>query len=291
MTYKVIIWGIGVIYNRHVNVLKYLEALGQIKIIGLTATKIPEVKAIDGYQTIEKQDLKNLNVDYLIIMNDKDYQEIVQEAAACGIKREQIIPYRVLDIPCIDFEEYIDLKRSNISIISDNCWGGIVCHSLGIECLSPFKNLFVEEEDYIKLLGNLKWYMDQPLIFDCIGKDKHEPITYPVMTLGDIRIHCNHEIKPESAIEKWNRRRKKINYDNLFVEMYTERQDIIDQFLRLDKYKKKVCFVAYQSDHPNLFSLDTKNIDLWEAVNENGQKGTVYHLVDLLNGRKKSRYQ
>lgn len=291
MIYRIAIWGIGLIYNRHVNVLRYLEALGQIKVAALTAAEIPEVETIDGYQVIDRKDLKNLNADYLIVMNEKSYQDIVQEAIACGIKREQIIPYRVLDIPYINFEAYIGLKRSNISIISDNCWGGIVCHTLGIECLSPFKNMFVEEEDYIKLLRELKWYMEQPLMFDCFGKDRHKPVTYPIMTLGDIRIHCNHEKDPEAAIENWDRRRKKINYNNLFVEMYTERQDIIEKFLKLDEYKKKVCFVPFQSGHPSLFFLDTRKTELWEAVNENGQKGTVYHLMDLLNGQKKSRYQ
>ncbi|MEY8375835.1 DUF1919 domain-containing protein [Lachnospiraceae bacterium 56-18] len=287
MRYEVAIWGIGVIYNRSVNVLRYLELLGQIKIVAITATEIPNVNMVDGYQIVEKRELRNINVDYLIIMNDKHYKEIVQEAIICGIKQECILPYRILNIPYIDFEAYIDLKRSNISIISDNCWGGIVYHSLGLECLSPFKNLFVEEDDYIRLLDNLTWYMEQPLTFECFGMDKHVPTRYPIMTLGDVRIHCNHETDPIAAIEKWDRRRKKINYDNLFVEMYSERADIIERFLALNNYKKKLCFVTFQSDHPNLFTLDTKQRELWEVVNESSQ----YYLIDLLNGRKKTRYR
>ena len=69
--------------------------------------------------------------------------------------------------------------------------------------------------------------------------------------------------------------------------MYSERADIIERFLALNNYKKKLCFVTFQSDHPNLFTLDTKQRELWEVVNESSQ----YYLIDLLNGRKKTRYR
>ena len=55
MRYEVAIWGIGVIYNRSVNVLRYLELLGQIKIVAITATEIPNVNMVDGYQIVEKR--------------------------------------------------------------------------------------------------------------------------------------------------------------------------------------------------------------------------------------------
>ena len=64
MKYKIIVWGIGAIYNKHLNILKYYEHKNEIEIVGITATDIPKVRTIDGYQVVSLNELTFLKYDY-----------------------------------------------------------------------------------------------------------------------------------------------------------------------------------------------------------------------------------
>lgn len=74
---------------------------------------------------------------------------------------------------------------------------------MGIKNYSPFINLWLEDDDYIKLLQNLRHYLCYDLkVTGKYGVDTNSGLSYPIMTLGDILIHCNHEHHPKEAIEK-----------------------------------------------------------------------------------------
>lgn len=294
MKYKIVIWGIGSTYNKHVNTLQFLESREEIEIVALTASKLPPFATVDGYPLIAYSELRLIPYDYIIVMSDIYFSEIVKLAMEKGALRSQLIPYRILDIPSLNFNEYIKLKESNISIIASNCWGGLICKTLGLECLSPFKNLFFEDDDYIRLLQNMKYYLAKELTFVRYKEYTYTKQIYPVMKLEDIQVHCLHYKNPEEAISNWNRRRLKINYQNLFVEMYTEREDVMKQFLSLDQYKKKVCFVPFDSSG-QAFKLDLYpgQIWFWESVNTNTTNETnclSYNMIDLLNNKKAERF-
>lgn len=104
------------------------------------------------------------------------------------------------------------LRQNDFSIISSNCIGGIICHILGIRFNSPFVNLWIKGDDYVKLLYNLKEYMSLPLEFT-----KEEGIEYPIGQLGDINIYFMHYKSEKDALEKWNIRKGRINYDKLYL--------------------------------------------------------------------------
>ncbi|PJJ31142.1 DUF1919 domain-containing protein [Lacrimispora celerecrescens] len=286
MKFNIIIWGIGAIYNKYVNTLKYLEYKNEIEIVAATAKGYSFIDRIDGYPLIEKKQIRGIIFDYLIIMSKKGEKEIINEALELGIPREKILPYKILDIPCFDFYEYIKLKNSRISIISDNCWGGIAYATLGLECLSPFKNLFIAEREYLKLLSDIRYYLGCPFELSKFAIDINSKEQYPVMRLDDVEVHCCHEKVPDKAKENWNRRLEKINWDNLFIAMYTEDKSIAEAFLDID-FEKKICFVPFESQSDNLIYLrQTENQKhFWECVNNNGSIGNgsyAYHLVKLL---------
>ena len=60
----------------------------------------------------------------------------------------------------------------------------------------------------------------------------------------------NHYDDRFDAEKKWNDRVKRINYDNLFFMMSTERPAIAEQFDALP-FSKKVCFTSFKSDYPS----------------------------------------
>ena len=291
---KIIVWGIGATYNQHVNVLKYYEQNNWFGVMALTATFTPPYKYIDGYIIIDKETLSQMQFDYLIVMSGKYYNEIMYEAMQLGVKREQILPYRILDIPGLNWKEYIGLKNSRISIVSNNCWGGVAYHTLGWECLSPFKNLFLEDNDYLELLSDLDYYLSREPVFVRYSTEVHSRKIYPILAIDNVQIHCNHDTDKSVAIFNWNRRCKKINKQNLFVEMYTENEEIAGQFAKLDQFPKRVCFVPFKTDNPYLFTLELMKgqVEFWEAVNSHASTGNnslKYRLLDLLDMRGSDR--
>lgn len=287
MKYKVIIYGIGEQYNKNYNILKYYELTDQICIVGVTAKWIPNASSLDGYKLVSIGELHTITYDYIVIMSDIYFDEIVNDLVYRKISRDKLISYRVLQVPHLDFTSYIELKESRISIISNNCWGGVIYRTLGMECLSPFKNLSLEEEDYLKLLKNFKYYMGCNPVFLEYSYNKNSKMEYPVMLLDDVKLHCNHDTNPEEAATKWNRRKAKLNYDNLFVEMYTENRETMEKFLALEEYDRKVCFVPFQTDKQNVvqLSLYPGQSMFWETVNSNAGNGAnsiVYNSLNLL---------
>ena len=289
--YNIILWGTGIIYNTHLNVLKLYERVKEIRIVGVTASDLGEYEEIDGYKVYRSDNVKNLNYDYLMIMNECNFLDITNKAVEVGVPNEKIISYKVLEIPNLSFNKYFKLKSKQLSIISNNCWGGIVYEKLGLECLSPFKNLFLEDEDYLKLLLDLELYIQSPLEFDHYEVDVHSKERYPVMKLRDICIHCNHDKDIAIVKKNWERRKAKINYDSLFIEMYTENERIAEKFCALEEYPNRLCFTPFEMN--SLYSmrlkLEGKQKEFYEAVNSNPTKGNTYDLIDLLNMKKHIR--
>lgn len=140
----------------------------------------------------------------------------------------------------INCKKQIKLKNKNITLISSDCNGGVILHDLNLPFNSPFINLWIKPNEYIKLLENLEYYMQLNLVFV-----KEKGIDYPIGVLKDIRIYFQHYDSEERALELWNKRKKRMNYDNLYI-LFTNRNGCTNEDLqRFDKlpYRNKKVFV------------------------------------------------
>lgn len=149
------------------------------------------------------------------------------------------------------------LKYKDFSIISNNCWAGTAVYQpFGLKYNTPTVGLFFMDEDYVRFLEKLEWYVAQPLEFISAKESRYyqkltqnggKEILYPIALIGgDVEIHFMHYSSQEEALEKWNRRIKRINWNRLIVKMSIrdngyDIDDIIDRFTKLP-YKNKVCF-------------------------------------------------
>lgn len=106
------------------------------------------------------------------------------------------------------------LENEDFTIISSNCVGGIIYNRLGKQFLSPTVNLWFFQDEFIKFLLDLKGYLAEELVF---VDSKYD---YPVAKLRDIKVYFAHYHSEEEARSAWNRRKTRINYDNLFIIMY-----------------------------------------------------------------------
>ena len=289
--YKFVVWGIGAIYNRLKNTLSYYELTNQMEVVGLVARDIPNAKTLDGVPLHKSARIKELKYDYILILSDDWFKEIVIDAMKYGIKREKLIHYKILQIPGMVLEEYLSLHKSCPTIISNNCWAGIIYNTLGLECCSPTKNLFIKDGDYIKFISDLEKYMAEVPIYSHNEVDVHSNREYPVLMLGDIEVHCNHTENPEQAIRDWKRRAEKVNFKHIFIEMYTERLEVAEAFRNVACDYKRVCFVPWETEEDCFMYLEKLpgQKEFWETVNGCASiNGIQLNIIKLLNGRNDS---
>lgn len=124
-------------------------------------------------------------------------------------------------------------KPRPISIISQQCIGGVIYHDMGMQFLSPTINLYFEAKDFIKFVENLKHYMNVAID---VKEEEGKIIGY----LEDIRINFLHYKEVELAKAKWEERAKRILWNKIFV-ICTDRDGFDEQcFKRFEAlpYKK-----------------------------------------------------
>ena len=150
----------------------------------------------------------------------------------------------------------VRLKNKHFTIISNNCWGAYIYR------------LF-KEPYFLKMVNNLEYYINNcKLIFIKPEESKHYNELkahdrfgeYPVGKLGDIEIMFRHYKNEAEALEKWTRRTKRINWENIIIKFNDQNgctEEQIAEFNRIKKFKKMICFTAKK--YPGRY-----NIHMWE---------------------------
>ena len=102
----------------------------------------------------------------------------------------------------------------------------------------------MDGEDFIKLLSNPNHYLNHPLNFF-----KWPGINFPIAKIDDIEINFVHYKTPDECVEKWNIRKERIVWDNIFIIATNHdgmcHDDCMEKFDKLP-YKNKVMFVTKQ---------------------------------------------
>ena len=135
-------------------------------------------------------------------------------------------------------------NNKNLTLITNNCIGGIILNDLKLKFNTPTINLYFYAPDYIAFLERLDFYLDKKITFSYNSKYDSEIKSYPVGNIGDVEIHFLHYDNCQEAKEKWETRVKRVNPDNLFI-IASDRDncttEIIDRFLKLP-FTNKVFF-------------------------------------------------
>jgi Exopolysaccharide biosynthesis protein len=130
------------------------------------------------------------------------------------------------------------IKDYNFTIIASNCGGTFIYYDMGLPYLTPTVNLSMGMNDFVKFAENLKDYLEQEFV------EIKEESRYPIGLLGDIKINFVHYDTFEEGVRKWEERKNRINWDNLFI-MGTDKDgctyETIQRFEKLP-YKNKVIF-------------------------------------------------
>lgn len=146
------------------------------------------------------------------------------------------------------------LNNVDFTIISNNCWGGVVYEHFGLPKLSPTVGLYFFADDYIKFVKNLKYYLSLNIKMIKASDSRHADELHnrgqddvPVGVLDDVEIVFLHYKNAEVAKEKWERRVGRVNWNNLIIKFsYMNGCDdaILEEFEAIvQQYPKSVVFV------------------------------------------------
>jgi uncharacterized protein (DUF1919 family) len=158
-----------------------------------------------------------------------------------------------------------ELSPNPPTIIANNCWAGAAYQDLGVSYHSPFVGLFLFPSCYIKLLTDLRHYLESPLTFTThsrypwVNQARQRGQVYPIGLLNrQVELHFVHYATPQDAWDKWTRRVKRmdLSHPERFFFKFCDRDRCqpahIAAFDQLD-YPNKVCFTS--QPYPDLSSV------------------------------------
>lgn len=277
--YNILIWGTGREYNKYFNCIRLLELKKQIYIVGVTSNDKDINTSIDYYPFVRKEDINSLNFDYCIVAM-ANMSLIINEAQSLGIEKSKLISIRALSIPNIDFSEYIKLKNSHLTIFSPMCWGGLCYHRLGLEFLSPTINMCETPDDFNKLIMDLDTYMSYPVEFVKTGYETRLKREYPIGLLNDILLYFNHYESFDQAVSCWERRKKRINKNNILIVSYATSEKTLYEFENIP-YKNKLIFTSLDVNTPSSYHLNPED-DVNFGMTVNRTASGVKNILDII---------
>ena len=177
-----------------------------------------------------------------------------------------------------------ELTNKDFSLFTNNCLGGFIYHDLGLQFLSPTINLRIKPKEFISFASDLKYYLNQELI------EVESDNTFPVGVLKgdknhkDVTIYFDHYSNFEKAKEKWDERKKKVNYDNVYImmEFYDgiHNEELIKLFEKVP-YKNKM--ILTHKDHNEEYTTCIHQFDDDLDMNEIG--GKIFRYNELTGKR------
>lgn len=196
------------------------------------------------------------------------------------------------------FHERRKLQYIDFSIISNNCWAGFVYSKFGLEYTTLTIGMGIVDDDYIKFLENMDYYLNlTPQFIDPKSAKDYEirrrlygrEIDYPVARLDDIVLWFTHYSSPKEALSKWERRKKRINKNRMLVkwsQRYNQSPALLERFLCLP-FKNKIAFVepSCPINDPRVIKipeLEELNVKGGDETESTLRLIDIYHLLNSL---------
>lgn len=154
----------------------------------------------------------------------------------------------------------------NTSIFSMNCFAGHIYQDLHWTYTSPTAGLFFYAEDFCRLVEDIE-ILKRPILFKPLSKwnsanekmpnrEHWYPIGYFEGT--DIEIHFLHYHTEKEALDKWNRRISRFNFDDFIAIGFQQNEctkDLIERFSKAP-IKKKVFFTNIYMNSEGVICID-----------------------------------
>ena len=130
-------------------------------------------------------------------------------------------------------------EKTGISIVSQNCIGGVLMHEYNMKFLTPTINCYMSMPDFVSFCESLPSNLKVSL-----QEEKNEDnCAFPVARLGDLELIAVHYKTYDEFESAWNRRKQRVNLSKVFLIM-TDRDGFTEDLLpRIEKLPyEKVLF-------------------------------------------------
>ncbi len=177
------------------------------------------------------------------------------------------------------------LVDSDTSVITTNCFAGLIMQDLGLEYHSPTLGLYFMYPDYIEFLQHLEYYLKEARIEFVpqsrypLANERRERVKewYPIGLLGGkVEIQFLHYHSEEEAAEKWYRRASRVNMQKLLVIGMEQNLCTVADIEAFDRLPFKQKYMFSSRNLPQLSS----NIYMKEFAGQ-GEVGDPYRMGHL----------
>ena len=173
---------------------------GEVEIVGVTGK---EPYAVDfreeGYcgGFIDMAEAERQNPDVFLMTGNQYWPFGYSSKDVCAVGGGRpsckVLLDRIVCMPGFTVEKYERLKESRLSILSQQCYGGILSHMLDLPFLSPTVNLFMLPfHSWINFLEHPQVYLSEKLTFLSKGVIEEQHFEYPIYGLLDVNLFMNH---------------------------------------------------------------------------------------------------
>lgn len=201
------------------------------------------------------------------------------------------------------------LHNKDFTLISDNCWGGLWYGRFGMQYTSPTVGMWIPPKDYIKFLKNMNYYLGCDMerisykdshVRDILIERKNSGVydfeldDLNIGRLDDIDLVLLHYKDFDIAKEKWNRRKRRINFNNMLVKMNDQNGCTLEDYLEFQKlpYDNKLFFTAnsefYKHKDNNVIFCD-KFKNNGYVVSDTNKDDVPIDLIKILNNMKRGK--
>jgi uncharacterized protein (DUF1919 family) len=184
------------------------------------------------------------------------------------------------------------VNDAKFTVISNNCWAGSLYRWLGLQYRTPTVGLYFYAEDYLKFLQRLDYYLSLDFEKITIEQSKYREKLYakgqinvPIGKLGDIEVIFLHYDTFENAVDSWNRRKKRICADNLYVKM-SEMNDCTPEIIRqFDTLPYRHKFILVTHDYGIKSQIISKDwVNESQIKDDTSWFNKYVNIITFLNG-------
>lgn len=195
------------------------------------------------------------------------------------------------------------ILNKKFTIISNNCFGGITYEYLDLQYLSPTIGLYFFAPEYIKFINNIKYYVNLPLKQITAKKSRYynelkrlHQESKIIGIIDDVEIVFLHYNSFEEAKIKWEKRCKRINYDNIIYKFNDQNLCTKKELEAFNNFntKNKICFTSKKYDYEGFIWMKKysrnefvkedsyyyhKYLDIISYVNNIDKKKKIIHFL------------
>lgn len=186
-------------------------------------------------------------------------------------------------------------KRFNFTdftIISNNCFGGIVYRDHHLPYLTPTAGLFIMPKDFIKFIYNIEYYLSKSPVEIKIEESGYfnylKSIDYDgvIGKIDDVELMFLHYNDFNEAKTKWERRKKRVNFDKIIYKFNDQNNCTIEELKKFEAFpaKNKVLFTAKKYEGIDSYVLSQFESEGY-VVDDTKAKNikSVFNIYDFIN--------